>query len=112
MFVGRRPCSLNVSRSSLVKAEPLLKYGVRRSAFPYVKSAVWVLGIMEGGKRAVRVVRCAPEVDRGRWANLFSFPCFELDAMAALRCRAMRDLRGVQSRPRDAALVRPAFTKR
>jgi hypothetical protein len=108
MFVGRRPWSLNVSRSSLVKAEPLLKYGVRRSAFPYVKSAVWVLGIRERGKRAVRVVSCAPDVDRGRWANLFSFPCSELDAMVALRCRAMRGMRGmrgVQSRPLDAALV-------
>jgi hypothetical protein len=46
-------------------------------------------------KRTVKVVFCAPDVERGRCANLFPLPCFELEDMLAMRCKAMCGMRGV-----------------
>jgi hypothetical protein len=77
-----RPCSLKSSRSSFVKADPLLKYGLLRSALPWSATSaicLWFLCV-ELRPYTVKVVSWGPEVDSGRCPNLGFF--FSLDVAA------------------------------
>jgi hypothetical protein len=99
-----------VSRSSFVKAEPLLKYGVRSSELPCVESVYNLRAVRSLKLRTVRLVSCTPEVDRGKCPNLLSFFCFMSVDILKLCCTPMRGT-GVRVRE-SSVLIRATIKER
>jgi hypothetical protein len=94
MLVGSKPWSLKVSRSSFVKAEPLLKYGVWSSEMPCIESVYGEHAVGSLHLRTVKLVFCGPEVERSRCPN---FVCFESDDILKIR-RAPRSATRMKNR--------------